>query len=123
MHTFGLAVLVGANAAFDLRVLGFGRQIALAPMERFFPAMWMGFWLNAITGAMLFAADPRTTGIFMIKLGSIVAGVLLIVLLRRAVYGRGRDAVTVTPMAKTYAALSLFVWVVATATGRLMAYL
>jgi hypothetical protein len=123
LHTFGLAVLVGANTAVDLRVLGCGRQIALGPMERFFPAMWIGFWLNAITGVMLFAADPRTTTIFMIKLGSIVAGVLLIVLLRRAVYGRGGDAVTVTRMAKTYAALSLFVWVVATATGRLMAYL
>ena len=60
LHTVGLAVLVGANAAVDLRFLGFGRQIALAEMERFFPAMWAGFWLNAITGAMLFTIDATT---------------------------------------------------------------
>lgn len=62
LHTAGLAVLVGANAAVDLRFLGFGRQIALAHMERFFPAMWLGFWLNAITGVMLFTTDPITKG-------------------------------------------------------------
>ena len=125
LHTVGLAVLVGANAAVDLRFLGFGRQIALSQMERFFPAMWIGFWLNAITGVMLFTTDPITKGttiLFMIKLGLVAAGVLLIVLLRRTVYGHGREA-RVTFAAKTFAALSLLVWVGATATGRLMAYL
>ncbi len=126
LHTAGLAVLVGVNAAFDLRLLGFARQIALAQMEPFFPAMWMGFWVNAITGAMLFAIDPITKGtttLFMIKLGFVGAGVILIVLLRRTVYGRDRDAASVTPLAKTCAAMSLFVWVGAITTGRLMAYL
>jgi hypothetical protein len=125
LHTAGLAVLVGVNAAFDVRLLGFGRQIPLAEMERFFPAMWVGFWLNAITGAMLFAIDPITKGtttIFMIKLAFIAAGVILIVMLRRAVYGRGREAATVTSAARAFAVLSLLVWVGAIATGRLMAY-
>lgn len=126
LHTAGLAVLVGANAAFDLRLFGFGRQIPLTQMESFFPAMWIGFWLNAITGVMLFAIDPITKGtttLFMVKLGFVAAGVLLIVTLRRVVYGRGRDAAFVTPLATTCAALSLLVWVGAIATGRLMAYL
>ena len=126
LHTLGLAILVGASTAVDLRVLGCGRQIPLAPMERFFPAMWIGFWINAISGVMLFAADASTKGatmLFVFKLGLVAAGVLLIVLLRRALYGPGRDAVTVPYFAKVYAALSLLVWVSATATGRLMAYL
>ena len=85
--------------------------------------MWAGFWLNAVTGMLLFAADPRTTVIFMIKISAIVAGVLLIVLIRRAVYGQGRGEAMVKPVAKTYAVLSLLAWIVATTTGRLMAYL
>lgn len=126
LHTAGLAVLVGANAAFDLRLLGVGREIALAQMERFFPAMWIGFGINATTGAMLFAGDATTKGVatvFMFKLAFIVAGVMLMVLLRRAVYGPGRDRAIVTPAAKTFAALSLLVWAAAIVAGRLQAYL
>jgi len=123
LHTMGLAILVGANTAFDLRVLGVGRQIPLAPIEWLFPAMWVGFGLNAITGAMLFSADPiekGTTALFMAKLAIVMTGVVLIPLLRRAVYRR--TAIAVTPLAKTFAALSLLVWTAATVTGRWMAY-
>jgi hypothetical protein len=122
MHTFGLAVLVGASTAVDLRILGVARQIPLGSVHGFFSAMWIGFWLNAVTGVMLFAADPRTTGIFMIKLLSVVIGVLLIVLIKRDIVGDVYSSVT-TPRAKAYAVLSLLMWVVATTTGRLMAYL
>jgi hypothetical protein len=124
MHTFGLGVLVGASTAVDLRVLGVARQIPLASLRGVFAAMWIGFWLNAVTGVLLFAADPRTTGLFMIKLGAVAAGVVLIVLIRRAMYGQSHhENSMVTPVAKTYAVLSLLAWVVATTTGRLMAYL
>jgi hypothetical protein len=125
LHTVGLAVLVGASAAIDLRCLGFGRQIKLEEMERFFPAMWIGFWINAVSGVMLWAADAVTKGttvLFMIKLATIAAGVAFIVLLRREVYGPGREAI-VTPAAKAFAALSLLAWTAAIVTGRLMAYL
>ena len=121
MHTFGLAVLVGASVAVDLRVLGVGQRIPLTSLNGFFSVMWAGFWLNAITGVLLFAADPRTTGIFMAKLVAVAAGVFLVVLIRRAV--TGRDMATTTSAAKTYAVLSLITWIVATTTGRLMAYL
>ena len=126
LHTVGLAVLVGVNTTFDLRVLGFGRDVPLAAIEKWFPAMWTGFWLNAITGAMLFAIDPITKGmtlIFFVKLTLVAAGVALIVALRGAVYGSPRIPVPMVPFrAKTYALLSLGVWIAAMATGRFMAY-
>src|SRR5688572_2438441 len=71
LHTVGLAVLVGANWMVDLRVLGFGRAVPLGVMSRAFPVMWAGFWLNALTGVVLFATDPiskGTTAVFMWKL-------------------------------------------------------
>jgi hypothetical protein len=72
---------------------------------------------------MLFSADPiekGTTPLFMVKLAIVITGVVLIPLLRRAVYRR--TAIAVTPLAKTFAALSLLVWTAATVTGRWMAY-
>jgi len=125
LHTIGLGMLVGLNAAVDLRLLGVGRQIPLATLEKFFPAMWIGFWVNAVTGFMLFAADPITKGttvLFMAKLGLVAVGVVLIVVLRRAVYGAANRPPVVSRFAKNCAAASLFVWVTATAAGRLMAY-
>jgi hypothetical protein len=123
MHTFGLGILVGASAAVDLRLLGVAPQIPLAPMRSWFTVMWIGFWLNALTGLLLFAADPRTTQLFVIKMLSVVGGVALIVLIRRAVYPPGGSPASVPPIARTYAILSLVAWAVATTTGRLMAYL
>jgi len=125
LHTVGLAMLVGLNAAFDLRLLGWGRGIPLAAIEKFFPVMWIGFWINLITGAMLFATDPIDKGlttIFMVKLGLVAVGVVLIVLLRRDVYGRGTEAAAVSGAARTWAVASLLVWTAAMATGRFMAY-
>jgi len=125
LHTVGLAMLVGLNTTLDLRLLGFGPGIPLATLEKLFPAMWIGFWLNTITGAMLFAMDPINKGmtlIFMSKLALVATGVLLIVLLRRSVYGRGADTAMVTAGARTCAVLSLVVWAAAIATGRFMAY-
>lgn len=125
LHTAGLALLVGLNVAFDLRLLGVARGVPLEALATWFRVMWVGFWLNAITGVLLFAADPvrlGTTTIFMSKLAIVLAGVVLIVLLRRTVYGRGAPAEAATGRARLYATLSLLVWTAAIVTGRFMAY-
>ena len=125
LHTVGLAILVGANAAFDLRLLGFGQAMELRPMEKLFRIMWIGFWINAVSGAMLFAADATTKGTtmtFFIKLGFVTIGVVVILWLRRAVYRRPPGIVTVTSTTRALAVVSLLIWIAAIATGRLMAY-
>src|SRR5678815_2861685 len=80
LHTLGLGVLVGGNAVLDLRLLGWGTGIPLAPLERLFPVMWAGFWVNAISGVALFVADATTKGttsVFMAKLVIIVIAVVV----------------------------------------------
>src|SRR5258708_13815944 len=70
-HTFGLALLVGANAVIDLRLLGIEREIPLAPLRRLFGIMWLGFAINAVSGALLLIAyptKPLTNPVFYIKL-------------------------------------------------------
>src|SRR5215475_14774885 len=57
VHTIGMGVVVGVNATMDLRILGFAPAVRLSALEKFFPVLWLGFWLNAITGTILLAAD------------------------------------------------------------------
>jgi hypothetical protein len=125
LHTLGLGVLVGGNAVLDLRLLGFGRAIPLAALERLFPIMWVGFWVNAISGVALFVGDATTKGttwVFMSKLVIIVIGVFVLMALKRAVYGRGEIHAVETPTGRVLAAASLVVWFLAIVTGRYMAY-
>jgi hypothetical protein len=126
LHTVGLALLVGANTTLDLRLLGFGRSIPLAVMARSFRVMWIGFWINAVSGALLFVADATTKGstrLFAMKLGLVVLGVVVIMATRRVAFGKDAEGATVSGLAKGLAALSLVIWVAAIAAGRLMAYL
>lgn len=62
LHTIGLAVLVGASAALDLRLLGFGSAIPLATFAKAFRVIWIGFWINAVSGVLLFGAEATTKG-------------------------------------------------------------
>ena len=122
LHTIGLGLLVGANAALDLRVLGRGHTLTLIDMRPLFRWMWIGFWVNALSGVVLLAADATTkaaTPMFLIKLGLVATGVALIAVQRREIFA---PAAAVTPVARALAATSLTVWFVAIAAGRLMAY-
>jgi hypothetical protein len=124
MHTFGLALLVGASGVFDLRVLGVARRIPLAPMRSLFTVMWIGFWLNAITGSLLFIADASrraTSGLFLTKLLFVAVGVAAIIMIKRDVFGPSGDPV-ITSKARGLAMVSLGVWALAIAAGRLLAY-
>jgi hypothetical protein len=122
LHTVGLALLVGASAALNLRVLGRGQAIALADLRPLFRWMWIGFWINALSGGVLLAADATTKAaapMFLIKLGLVATGVAIMAAQRREVFA---PAAVVTPAARWLAGTSLAVWFVAIAAGRLMAY-
>ena len=122
LHTLGLALLVGASAALDLRVLGWGQALALADLRPLFRWMWIGFWVNALSGVVLLAADATTKAaapMFLIKLGLVAVGVVVMAAQRREVFAPNA---AVTPAAKSLAAAAITVWFVAIAAGRLMAY-
>jgi hypothetical protein len=124
LHTVGLGVLVGANWMVDLRVLGFAGALPTSLFARAFPIMWAGFWLNAATGVLLFVADPKksTTTIFMWKLAIIAAAVMMLIALKRKLYGEPVHMENATGAVKAVAVVSIVLWVAAIATGRLMAY-
>jgi len=123
LHTMGLGVLVGASTVLDLRLLGCAPRVPLEPLERLFPIMWTGFWINAITGVALFVADATTKGttkVFMAKLAFIVMAIWVLRRTRAVVYGPGRAGAGRS--ARLLAATLLALWIAAIATGRYMAY-
>src|SRR5947208_402644 len=60
LHTIGMGIVVGITAGISLRILGFAPAMPLAPLEKFLPVFWVGFWINATTGVILLAADATT---------------------------------------------------------------
>jgi hypothetical protein len=62
LHTIGLGFLVGISTGIALRMLGFTPELPLAPLGRFFPLMWAGFFVNAFSGVMLLICGATTVG-------------------------------------------------------------
>jgi hypothetical protein len=91
-------------------------------MGKFYPVMWFGFVINAISGVLLLIGYPTkalTNPVFYLKLAFIAAGMVLMVWLRRNAV---RNAEAPSSRARVLAAVSLFVWAGATVSGRLLAY-
>ena len=125
-HTFGLALLVGANFVVDLRLLGVARAIPIAPLKRLFPIMWVGFAINAVTGILLVVAYPTkslTNPDFYAKLAVIGLAVWVMQRLRSHVF-EDASLSEADRMARgaALAKWSLFLWFGAITAGRLLAY-
>ena len=126
MHTYGMAVLVGVIAGIDLKILGLLPALPLSPLRRFLPLVWAAFWVNAITGTMLLAADATTkltNPDFGIKMLFIVLAVIAQILIQRRVFGDPEIDRRPFPVnAKMLAAMLLVCWLGAITAGRLLAY-
>ena len=57
LHTMGMSIVAGLSAMIDLVLLGFWPKIPIKPLERLYPLMWLGFWINAVTGTVMLIAD------------------------------------------------------------------
>lgn len=125
-HTFGLALLVGANVVVDLRLLGVARDIPLAPLKRLFRIMWIGFAINAMTGVFLVIAYPTkslTNLDFYIKLAIIGLAIWVMQKLKTRVFDDSSLSETeMMARGATLAKCSIFLWFGAITAGRLLAY-
>jgi hypothetical protein len=126
VHTIGMGFVVGVNATIDLRILGFAPAVRLAALERFFPVLWLGFWLNAVTGTILLAADATNklaNPDFYVKMVFIALAVVNLKMLRTQVFRDPLiDKVPPSMKAKALAFTSLIFWLGAIVSGRLLAY-
>jgi len=126
-HSAGLAVVVGLSTMVDLRLLGFAPGVPLTSIRSLYPAMWVGFWVNAISGMALMISDPVkmfTNPLFYFKMILIGAAVATLMLIDRKVLRSPSLQTGLVPSrGKMLAAVSLVIWVAATTAGRLTAYI
>ena len=126
LHTIGMGLVVGINAGIDLRILGLAPALPLAPMEKFLPVLWAGFWVNAVTGVVLLAADATTKATnpdFYVKMAFIALAVINLQLLKsRVLRDPFVDKKPLSANAKILAVTSLIFWLGAITARRLMAY-
>lgn len=126
LHVIGMGVVAGGSAIISLRLLGISPKIPLKPMEKLFPFIWWGFWINAITGTGLLMASATKRMVdptFYVKMVFIFAGVSVLQLTRNRVFRTlGPDEV-VPDSAKMLAWAALVCWLGAITAGRLLAYI
>jgi uncharacterized membrane protein len=125
LHFIGLAMLIGAMGALDLRMLGFVKQLPIASVHRLVPWALVGFAFNVTTGVLAFIGMPdfyTYDAAFWIK----IFAILLLGLNAAAFYltdtfhvvehmGPGEDA---PPFAKMIAGSSLILWFAVITLGR-----
>lgn len=126
LHTIGLSLCVGVAAGIDLRIVGLAPALRLAPLDRFFPVLWAGFWINAATGVLLLMQDASTkmtNPVFYVKLVLVALAVINLRMVRARVIRDPRvDEQPISRHAKVLAATSLVLWFGAVTAGRLLAY-
>ena len=127
LHIMGFVVLVGSILALDLRVLGLGRAIPIAPMAQLLlPLSRFGFLLAISMGFLLFSADAAHTvrnPAFQTKLLLIAAALVNIVIAHTGPWRRIAHWDTEAPGgAKITALVSLLLWLGVVCAGRLIAY-
>jgi hypothetical protein len=119
-----MGLAAGINASLALRILGVAPAVPIQEMERFFPVMWFGFWLNAISGVVLLVAYPTkalTNPVFYLKLALVAMAVALVRPIGRRVFDRHGSAPN-SLKAKRLAVTSLVCWAGVIVSGRLLAY-
>ena len=127
LHAIGLAIIVGLNYLIALRLLGFVKELPLAPLRKLFPWMYLGFAINTFSGASLLAANLSNdlgNWLFVTKLVLIALAMINLELTRMWVFDRpGTVAPGELPKHSRAVAIgALVLWGLAMVAGRFTAY-
>lgn len=128
-HITGIALLFGAIAPLDLRLIGCFRQVSIHALARVLvPVAAAGLTLAILAGALLFsirAVQYAGTALFQIKMALVVCGIANALLLRKAaVWEAARDDTSGMPPLRLRAAgaLSIALWLSVIVCGRFVAF-
>ena len=126
VHAIGMGVLVGASVVIGLRILGLAPDLPLAPLQRFYRFIWVGFWIQVASGLLLLIAYPTkslTNPLFYVKLTLIGLAVASMQMLRNRVFADpSLNEATMMARGRVFAIWALVFWVAAVTAGRLLAY-
>ncbi|MDX5504090.1 MAG: hypothetical protein LPJ90_11365 [Halomonas sp.] len=122
LHVLGIALLIGAIVALDLRLLGWRRRLPSRELGRLLqPVAITGVLLAMATGGLLFLADPggyAAMPLFRLKLALIALALANALLLNL-----GPGLAQATPRRLRVAGiLSLLLWPAVLLAGRFLAF-
>src|ERR1700704_878404 len=126
IHPVGLSFAVGPSVAIDLRLLGVGRRLPVGPFDAFFKVIWIGFWVNAVSGTVLFVTDATSklaNPLFYVKMTFVFIAVGVMAVMRRRIFRDAGLAAKPVPVTGKYLAVaSIVCWFAAITAGRFMSY-
>ena len=129
-HVLGISTLFGSILVLDLRLVGIGRRVPLAPLSAaVVPVATVGFLIAATTGVGLLATKATEyvgNPFLLIKFPAIALGLLNVGILKRTVAWRAHRTRDLTPdeqrQLAVFGGLSLLCWLTAITAGRMIAY-
>jgi hypothetical protein len=126
LHVMGMGVVVGISTMISLRLLGISPKTPLQPLERLYPLVWVGFWVNAATGTALLMASATKRMVdptFYIKMVFIFVGLAVLQRTRSKVFRKLGPNGELPESARPLAWAALICWLGAITAGRLLAYI
>jgi hypothetical protein len=128
VHFLGLSMLLGTVGLFDLRLMGYAKQIPPKALHRLVPVGIAGFLINMASGTLFFIASP---GLYIGNIAFEIKLVLLVLaainvaafylLMRRPVLALDAGGATPLP-ARIIGGLSLAIWISVLIAGRMEAF-
>ena len=130
VHLLGMALLVAAIGAFDLRLLGWllRRERVSNLGRRLVPWAWAGFAVQVITGTLLFSSEAikvYTNPAFRLKMLLILLAGIQALVFHRTVYlgvAKWDDSGVLPAGAKISGFVSLVLWIGVVAAGRFIGF-
>ena len=126
VHAIGMGLAVGASVLIGLRIFGLAPDLPLAPLQRFYRFIWVGFWIQAVSGIFLLIGYPTkslTNPLFYVKLTLIGLAMASMHMLRNRVFADSSlSESAMMAKGRVFAVSSLIFWVGVITAGRLLAY-
>ena len=124
LHAVGMGLTAGLGFIICLRLLGVGQQIPLSSFRVLFRLFWIGFYINLLSGTILFMTDA--TGIARVwelyaKLLCLALVLVAMSRLRRFIDSDQGDG-AIPPAVRRMALACIVLWLAVIASGRLIAY-
>lgn len=128
VHIIGIALLVGPAIMFDLRLLGFSKDLPVSSLARHvLPWSRRGLLLIVLSGLLLFITNAVALWydpVFLIKILLLIVAGLNAIVFHRFTFRSATpfDDSILPTAAKVAAGISIIVWLAIIACGRLLAY-
>jgi hypothetical protein len=124
LHALGMGLTAGLGFIICLRLIGAGAQIPLSSFRVLFRLFWIGFYINLLSGILLFMTDA--TGIARVwelyaKLVCLGLALGVMSRLRQFIDSDQSDG-AIPPRVRSLAYACIVLWLAVITSGRLIAY-